>query len=34
MGDLLQIHLRSRFDLDAPFLHGGVSRGGRDRMVA
>jgi hypothetical protein len=34
MGDLLQIHLRSRFDLDAPFLHGGVSRAGRERMVA
>ena len=34
MGDLLQIHLKSRFDIDAPFLHGGASRAARDRMVA
>jgi hypothetical protein len=34
MGDLLQVHLRERFAIDAPFLHGGVSRSGRDRMVA
>jgi SNF2 family DNA or RNA helicase len=34
MGDLLQIHLRQRFELDAKFLHGGVSRAGRDKMVA
>jgi superfamily II DNA or RNA helicase len=34
MGELLQAHLRSRFHLDAAFLHGGVSRSGRDRMVA
>jgi superfamily II DNA or RNA helicase len=34
MGDLLQRHLAERLHLDAPFLHGGVARGGRDRMVA
>ena len=34
MGDLLQRHLKVRFAVDAPFLHGGVSKGGRDRMVA
>jgi SNF2 family DNA or RNA helicase len=34
MGDLLQRHVSSRFDIAAPFLHGGVSRTGRDRMVA
>jgi hypothetical protein len=34
MGDLLQTHVRDRFGLDAPFLHGAVSRAGRDRMVA
>ena len=33
MGDLLTGHLETRFDLRAPFLHGGVSRSGRDRMV-
>ncbi len=33
MGLLLQRHLRERLQMDAPFLHGGVSRGGRDRMV-
>jgi hypothetical protein len=34
MGDLLQRHIAARFDVAAPFLHGGVSRAGRDRMVA
>jgi SNF2 family DNA or RNA helicase len=34
MGELLQTHVRDRFDLDARFLHGGVDRGGRQRMVA
>jgi len=34
MGDLLQVHLRNRLGLDVAFLHGGVSRSGRDRMVA
>ena len=34
MGDLLQTHLRERFSMPAPFLHGGVSRTGRDAMVA
>lgn len=34
MGDLLQRHVAERFSVDAPFLHGGVSRAGRDRMVA
>ena len=34
MGDLLQLHIRQRFALDPEFLHGGVSRTGRDRMVA
>jgi hypothetical protein len=34
MGDLLQTHVRDRFALDARFLHGGVDRAGRDRMVA
>ncbi|MEQ8440157.1 MAG: DEAD/DEAH box helicase [Ilumatobacter fluminis] len=34
MGDLLQVHLQSRFEIDAPFLHGGVSKNRRDRMVA
>jgi SNF2 family DNA or RNA helicase len=33
MGDLLGTHLRARFDVRAPFLHGGVSRTARDRMV-
>jgi hypothetical protein len=33
MGLLLQRHLTERFTLPTPFLHGGVSRGGRDRMV-
>src|SRR5690606_6507891 len=34
MGELLQTHLRSRFALDVPFLHGGTSKQARDRMVA
>ncbi|MFM7684378.1 MAG: DEAD/DEAH box helicase [Actinomycetota bacterium] len=34
MGVLLQQHLEERFGLKAPFLHGGVPRSGRDRMVA
>ncbi len=34
MGDLLQTHVRSHFGVDAAFLHGGVSKPGRDRMVA
>jgi len=33
MGHLLKTHLADQFGLDVPFLHGGVSRGGRDRMV-
>ena len=33
MGVLLERHLRERFGLVAPFLHGGVSRHGRERMV-
>ncbi len=34
MGDLLERHVHDRFGIAAPFLHGGVSRAGRDRMVA
>jgi superfamily II DNA or RNA helicase len=34
MGDLLQRHVAERFSVDAPFLHGGVSGAGRQRMVA
>jgi SNF2 family DNA or RNA helicase len=34
MGDLLQRHVAERFSVDAPFLHGGVSGPGRQRMVA
>lgn len=34
MGELLQRHLASRFSIEAPFLHGGVSKAARDRMVA
>ncbi len=34
MGDLLQRHVGERFSVDAPFLHGGVSRSRRERMVA
>jgi hypothetical protein len=33
MGLLLQRHLIERFALPTPFLHGGVPRKGRDRMV-
>jgi SNF2 family DNA or RNA helicase len=33
MGDLLQRHVAERFAVDAPFLHGGVTRAGRERMV-
>ncbi|MEP7047653.1 MAG: SNF2-related protein [Ilumatobacteraceae bacterium] len=33
MGLLLQRHLVERFELPTPFLHGGVTRNGRDRMV-
>ena len=33
MGLLLQRHLGERLQMDAPFLHGGVSRTGRDAMV-
>ncbi|MFZ4719882.1 MAG: DEAD/DEAH box helicase [Ilumatobacteraceae bacterium] len=34
MGDLLQQHLHERFGQQVPFLHGGVPKHGRDRMVA
>ena len=34
MGDLLQRHVQERFAFTPEFLHGGVSKGGRDRMVA
>lgn len=33
MGDLLQRHVAEQFGIDAPFLHGGVSRTARDAMV-
>jgi SNF2 family DNA or RNA helicase len=33
MGLILQRHLRDRLQMDAPFLHGGVARTGRDAMV-
>ncbi len=33
MGLLLQRHLGERLHIDAPFLHGGISRTGRDAMV-
>ena len=33
MGLLLQQHLHERFSQVSPFLHGGVSKQGRDRMV-
>jgi SNF2 family DNA or RNA helicase len=33
MGELLRTHVTEQFHIDAPFLHGGVSRAGRDRMV-
>ncbi len=34
MGLLLQQHLSEKFGQQVPFLHGGVPRAGRDRMVA
>ena len=34
MGELLVRHLNERSGLVVPFLHGGVARSGRDRMVA
>ncbi|MGB0114668.1 MAG: DEAD/DEAH box helicase [Ilumatobacteraceae bacterium] len=33
MGELLVRHVNEQFHFTAPFLHGGVSRTGRDRMV-
>lgn len=33
MGQLLQQHLAGHLGLDAPFLHGGVAKARRDRMV-
>ena len=33
MGDLLTRHIAEQFEFQAPFLHGGVSRGKRDDMV-
>jgi len=33
MGELLRTHVNEQFHFDAPFLHGGVTRTGRDRMV-
>ena len=33
MGELLQQHLTEKFSISAPFLHGGVSKTGRQRMV-
>ena len=33
MGLILQRHLGERLQMDAPFLHGGVGRAGRDAMV-
>jgi SNF2 family DNA or RNA helicase len=33
MGELLKRHVAEQFEIDAPFLHGGVSRNGRDAMV-
>ena len=33
MGELLRTHVSDQFRIDAPFLHGGVTRHGRDRMV-
>jgi SNF2 family DNA or RNA helicase len=33
MGELLRTHVSDQFHFDAPFLHGGVTRNGRDRMV-
>ncbi len=33
MGELLQRHIADRFELAVPFLHGGVTKARRDRMV-
>jgi superfamily II DNA or RNA helicase len=33
MGLILQRHLADRLRMDAPFLHGGVARAGREKMV-
>ncbi len=33
MGELLVRHVREQLGLDVPFLHGGVTRNGRDRMI-
>ncbi len=33
MGELLQRHLQEKFGLAVPFLHGGVPKAKRDRMV-
>ena len=33
MGELLRTHVGDQFHFDPPFLHGGVTRHGRDRMV-
>lgn len=33
MGELLQRHLQEQFELAVPFLHGGVPKAKRDRMV-
>ena len=33
MGLLLQTHLHERFNQTVPFLHGGVTKNGRDKMV-
>ena len=33
MGDLLVHHVAERFEMRVPFLHGGVAKGRRDRMV-
>lgn len=33
MGDLLVARLQEQFDVDVPFLHGGVPQGERDRLV-
>ncbi|KAA0022418.1 DEAD/DEAH box helicase [Antrihabitans cavernicola] len=32
-GEMVTPYLRDRFDVDVPFLHGGVSKRGRDSMV-
>ena len=33
MGELLQRHIADRFELTVPFLHGGVTKARRDKMV-